>query len=360
VGLKNENEKMTETKQTLPMPNLKYGKTVMIDLSAFNSENAQRNTEQDITIQAPEHTTITKIDNKNPYFMSLFQPEHSLSELHAHHATGSLITIPKDTTAHITITRTAKDSTYHHLIIIAEENTTATITEELTSTNTNQIFTSNAVEIIAKPHANVTFTSIQNYNKETYNFDYKYAQAAENATVNWNDIQLGSTFTKTENNTFLTGHHSTTERKDMFFGDTNQQFDILATATHASPHTTSNIISKGILNNTAKAIYRGIIKINKNAPNSSGHQKEDTLLLSPTTEADTIPQLEIDNNDVKCSHAATISQIEDAKLFYFTSRGISKETAKKMLVAGFVDPLIIQTLTEDHANQIKTLVEDRL
>ena len=116
--------------------------------------------------------------------------------------------------------------------------------------------------------------------------------------------------------------------------------DLGLNAIHNSPHTYSNMITKGVLFDESKAVYRGLIKINKNANNSNGYQKEDSLLLGNKTESDSIPKLEIDNNEVRCTHSSSVSQIDEDKMFYVMSRGLNEKEARITIVKGFLQEVI--------------------
>ena len=151
---------------------------------------------------------------------------------------------------------------------------------------------------------------------------------------------LGGSLCKSDVSTWLKGDCSRTKIMTFFFGSGKQQFDLTLNVHHQAPYTTSDLVTRGALNQQSKAIYRGLVKIHKNAPNSIGFQKDDTLLLSENAEADAVPNLEIDNNNVKCSHGVTIGQIDHEKLFYLMSRSLSEENAKRKIVEAFFDPLI--------------------
>jgi len=126
----------------------------------------------------------------------------------------------------------------------------------------------------------------------------------------------------------------------MFYGDGKQVFDLSAKNIHESGHTTSNMLTKGALGGNARVIYRGLVQVCKGSRNSNGYQKQETLLLSDKAQADVIPDLVIDNNEVKCSHGATIKRLGEDELFYLRSRGLSNKQAQGKLVEGFFEGMI--------------------
>ena len=138
----------------------------------------------------------------------------------------------------------------------------------------------------------------------------------------------------------MAGQGSSLFTKMMVYGTGQQHFDLNISSVHAAPDTVSDIVLKSALDGKARMVANGLVRIEKNAPRSNGYQKEDTLLLSPDAEAAPIPNLEIDNNDVRCTHGTTVGQIDKNILFYLMARGLVRETATQLVVAGFFEPLI--------------------
>ncbi len=119
------------------------------------------------------------------------------------------------------------------------------------------------------------------------------------------------------------------------------------------------MLARGVLDGNAKADYRGMITIESCAPNSAGYQKEDTLLLSESARMDAVPMLEIRNKDVKCSHGTSIGQVDRDKLFYMMSRGLDEETAKKIIVSAFFDPVLKHIEDEGIRQYIMSIVSKK-
>ena len=129
---------------------------------------------------------------------------------------------------------------------------------------------------------------------------------------------------------------------------------------HNGPHTWSDIFTKGALTGSSKCLYRGLVKIKENAFGSNGYQKEDTLLLSEDAVADSIPNLEIDNNDVRCTHGASIGKIDMEKMFYMKSRGLNEEQATWKYVKGFFEQLIPKIQIEHLRDNMHKMIEERM
>lgn len=225
---------------------------------------------------------------------------------------------------------------FTHTLILVGENSKVNFFEEV---NQNYFYGSNFVEIFAEKNSKVNFVSLQKC-RNRYYVSGKYASILTNAKVNWLDINLSSNFVKSDVISFLNGRNSETNNCGMFIGKENQQFDIYSSVIHKKRDTKSNILIKGTLKDKAKSVCRGLVKIKSNAKNSDGYQKEEILLLNNGAEADAIPKLEIENEDVRCTHGASIGHLDEEKLFYIMSRGVEKNAAIKLMVKGFFESLI--------------------
>ena len=171
-------------------------------------------------------------------------------------------------------------------------------------------------------------------------FSVKKAVCNKDVCVRWIEGCMGGTLTRSQVINLLQGEGASGYNYGLFYGDKDQVFDLVAQNIHEVGHTTSDMLTKGALDGDARVIYRGMVKICSGARNSNGYQKEETLLLSDHAQADIIPDLVIDNNEVKCSHGATIKRLGEEELFYLRSRGLNKKEAQGKLVEGFFEEMI--------------------
>ena len=373
VWLQQERESARKAYVGLQWPNLRYGLTMRMDYSDLSPEVV----EACISQQTPHHTTIECADEnvivmplkeaieKHPelvqtYLFKIMTMPNKFAEFHrAFWSSGTFVYIPAQVEVEdpIVIRKSLTGSNINHTLIVADDASAATIIEIADGQQNGPLFVSNATEIIAKANSSVRFISTQNYPQNVFHFDYKNAEIDQDAQVHWHDCCLGSAFTLSTIHSLLNGIGSESTIKNMFLGSNKQRFDIGAQIVHGASHTHGNIETKGILMDSAKNMYRGLIRIERDAPSSKGYQKEDVLMLSPEAEANSIPQLEIENNDVKCSHAATTTHVDKERLFYLMARGISETTARKTFVRGFIEPFIQQlgspvtAFIEDHIEQ---------
>ncbi len=186
----------------------------------------------------------------------------------------------------------------------------------------------------------LNYFSIQNHGLKKSSYEKKICTVKRDSTLNLNEFLLGSKNAVSEQISILQEEGASANLQNYFFSNENQEFDQLAEAIHKAPRTNSDLKAKGVTQNNSKSLYRGNIHITENAHNSTGFQKAEILMVDKLSQADAIPQLLIDNNEVACSHAVAIGRIDEEKLFYFMSRGISEEDAKKAIIQGMFEPEI--------------------
>ncbi len=212
------------------------------------------------------------------------------------------------------------------------------------------------VEIIVKPGATVRYTTIQNWSNNVYNLVTKRAAAYEDAVMTWVDGNLGSKLTMKYPAVYLMEPGAHGEVLSLAFAGRGQHQDAGAKMVHAAPNTTSVIINKSLAIDGGRTTYRGLVKVYEGCENVKSNVRCDALMLDDQSRSDTYPYMEIDEKRVDIGHEATVSKVGEEKLFYMMSRGISEETATKMIVNGFVEP-IIKELPMEYAVELNRLVE---
>ena len=156
------------------------------------------------------------------------------------------------------------------------------------------------------------------------------------------------------------GPGATAELKGIYFASGEQFFDFHTLQDHQVGNTTSDLLFKGALQDVARTVYAGLIRIEKGAARSDAYQANRNLVLSDKAKATSIPMLEIDNNDVRCTHGATVGPVDPNHLFYLQSRGISERTAKRMLIQGFFGQVLDRIPFEQARTMIENELESRL
>lgn len=356
------------------MPNFNYGLNINLDialdlekLEALN-EKVKRKVvcnNKEVIIQNFEEVLASDDSLLKEKLMTICVPAlDKFTSMHNAFLNNILVVkVPKNVEVKepIEITTEVNSSVlFDHLLVIAEEGSSFSLVEELNSKSDDGSYVSKIVEIFAEENSKVDYGALQNLNKESFNFIIKRAILKNDASVNWLDCCFGSKTTLSEVTSYLDGEGASVNNHGVFFGNDKQQFDLVTKSIHNAPNTYSDIFTKGALTDFSKCIYRGLVKIQKNASNSNGYQKQDTLLLSGGAAADSIPDLEIDNSDVKCSHGATIGRIDKEKLFYLQSRGLSKDEATKIYVKGFFEELIRKMKIEKMRENMHDIIDKRM
>ena len=366
----------------LPKPNFRYGITIALnardlDLDALEYRQALRDGTTITVAEQQELRGAVVADFRTALhthgelirthlFSVLGEPENRLDAIHrALLANPMFIYVPRNVVVEMPITlRTRIHASVHceHLLIIAESGSQVTIIDETESAvgHPDGALHTKAVEAIVGDGATVRYTAVQNLNPSVYHFTRKRATVGKDGRMDWLDCCMGGKLAQVEVHTSLDGTGAASNNWGMFFGRSAQQFDLSATVRHAAPHTTSDMLTKGAVTDHAKAIYRGLIRMERNAVQSNGFQRADTLLLSPDAEADNIPALEIDNADVKCSHASTIGQVDADRLFYLMSRGIPEDAARRMLVQSLFAPLIARVESTVMQQILQRIILERI
>lgn len=237
---------------------------------------------------------------------------------------------------------------FTHTLAIIEEGAEAFVVDSYNSeTQDRQTFTSGVVELILRDDARLRYVQVQDWGRHTFNMMTERAILGQDATLNSLHVTLGSKFSKSSIGAHLRGENSLAEMLGIYFGDGDQFFDHHTWQLHESPHATSDLEFKGALKGTARSVYSGLIKVFEGAQKTDAYQQNRNLVLSRGARADSIPNLEIGANDVRCTHGATISQVEEEHLFYLQARGIERSEAQKLIVEGFFRPVIDRIPVEE-------------
>jgi Fe-S cluster assembly protein SufB len=212
------------------------------------------------------------------------------------------------------------------------------------------------VELIAKPGARITYTTIQNWSTNVYNLVTKRARAEAEARVEWIDGNIGSRLTMKYPSVYLVGPKASGEVLSVAYAGAGQHQDTGAKMIHAAPETTSTIVSKSISKDGGIATYRGLVHVDEGAERSRSFVRCDALLLDDHSISETKPYMEVAERASWIGHEATISKVSDDQLFYLMSRGLSESQAMSLIVNGFIEP-VTRTLPMEYAVEWSRLIE---
>jgi Fe-S cluster assembly protein SufD len=232
-------------------------------------------------------------------------------------------------------------SLFWRLLVVAEPESRFTLIEEYTSSSpVLRGYSNAAVEIVVKDAAKVEYVSVQNLSRDTWHFASHHARVERDAELDWVTAGFGSAKGKVRIQNDLSGPGATSRVTGAYFADGSQHLDYDTFQEHAAPSTTSDFAFKGVLRDTATAVWRGMIRVEEGAQKTNAYQENRNLLLAPTAHADSIPGLEIMANDVRCTHGATLGQVDREQLFYLMTRGLPRAEAERLIVRGFFQDVL--------------------
>src|SRR5438067_1813218 len=246
---------------------------------------------------------------------------------------------------------------FERTLIIADEGAKVHYIEGCSApTYTSDSLHSAVVEIVVKPSARVTYTTIQNWSSNVYNLVTKRARVEAEGHMEWIDGNIGSRLTMKYPSVYMVGPKATGEVLSVAYAGAGQHQDAGAKMVHAAPETTSKIVSKSISKDGGITTYRGLVRVEDGARGCKSHVQCDALLLDGDSVSNTKPYMEVGERDAQIGHEATVSKVADEQLFYLMSRGLTQEQAMGLIVNGFIEP-VTRTLPMEYAVEWSRLIE---
>jgi Fe-S cluster assembly protein SufD len=279
---------------------------------------------------------------------------------------GAFVLLPRgkviEAPIHLLFLTTEANTVSHpRIVVVAEEGSVATLIESYVAPNDDAIYFTNAVaEVIVHQGANLTHYRLQEESTNAFHLATTQVQQDSKSIYSSYAISLGGDIARHTLNAKLDGEHSESTIDGLYVVTGNQHCDNHTTIDHAQPHSNSHQLYKGILDEKARAVFNGKIFVREGALLTDAKQLNKNLLLSANAHVDTKPQLEIFADDVKCSHGATVGQLEEDELFYLRSRGLKTETARALLTYGFAEDVISKIKLASVRKQLDEIVLTRL
>jgi Fe-S cluster assembly protein SufD len=246
-------------------------------------------------------------------------------------------------------------------LIVAEEGSHAGIVEEFDSPDFGApTFSCSVVEVIAGNAANVQYVALQRLGENAHHISTQRTIAGRDANLDTLIVNLGGAVARVDLAASLEGPGSRSDMLGLYFGRGRQHFDHNTRQDHTVGHAGSDLLYKGALADHARAIFRGIIKVFPKAQRTDAYQTNRNLILSPHAEAVALPNLEIEADDVRCSHAATVGQLDDEELFYIMSRGIPRREAERLVVFGFFGEVLDRLPMPAVVEELRAAIAERI
>jgi len=324
-------------------------------------------TESSIEIEnAPEGITFARLED-HPRLGELVPPTDKFA---AHNAAlwenGLLVVVPRgvvlERPLYVRVANSVdRGSLFWRLLVIAEPESRFTLIEEYASATPDVAGYSNAVvELFVEQGAKLEYVSLQNLSRETWHFANHHARVERDAELDWVAGGFGSKSGKVRIQNDLAGQGATSRVTGAYFVDGTQHLDFDTFQEHIAPNTTSDFAFKGALNDKASSVWRGMIRVEKDAQKTNAYQENRNLMLSETAHADSIPGLEILANDVRCTHGATLGQVDREQLFYAMARGLTRADAERLIVRGFFQDVLDRIELEPVREALAAALEARI
>ena len=296
---------------------------------------------------APEGIRFEALTDEHPLVGSLVQPD---DKLRAHNAAawqhGLLVHVPAGVELEKPLyLRVASGvpggSLLWRVLVVAEPGARFTVVQELTSADPElEAYLNGVVEVVVRDGAKAEIVNLQRLSSKAWLFASCHARVERDAELDWVEGGFGSARGKVWIQNDLADRGATSRVTGAYFADGSQHLDYDTYQLHAAPDTTSDFAFKGALRDSAATVWRGMIRVEEGAQKTNAYQENRNLLLSKTATANSIPGLEILANDVRCTHGATLSQVDREQLFYLMARGLPRPQAERLIVRGFFQDVL--------------------
>jgi len=253
-------------------------------------------------------------------------------------------------------------SSLSHTLIVLEEGSQAIYAEDYISPAVKeQGVSSRIVEIILKQGANLRYVGTQRWGRSVYDFHTERALLGKDANLVLQTIELGSQLSKGRVESVLEGDGVNVKLLGLYIEDGNQHLDRYTLQDHKGQAGVSDLLFKGVLTDKARSVFSGLIRVHPTGKKTAAYQQNRNLLLSRTARADSIPNLEIAASDILgCTHGATVGKVDEEQLFYLMCRGLTRVEATRLIVEGFVDPIIEQVPIATLRDSLRQEVQERV
>ncbi len=300
------------------------------------------------------------------YFMTeVVKPDHNkFTALHAAlWDTGAFVYVPKNVKVELplhVILHQASSSVggYHHTLLVAEEGSEVTVVDDLLGGKDGM--QSAVVELYLHDNSVVRYMNLQDYEHTAWNFLTGRALMHRDTDLRWIQVSWGSRLTKAFLDVDLAGKGGHAELLGIYFPNGRQHIDHQTLQLHRAPNCFSDLLFNGALKDKSRSVYMGSIRVHRNAQKTDAYQRNGNLILDSTARADSIPGLEIEADDVRCTHGATASQVEEEYVFYLMARGLTRPQAERMIVQGFFQVVLDRVPVESVVTKLERVIERKI
>ena len=250
-------------------------------------------------------------------------------------------------------------ASFPHTLVVVEEGAEVTVIDRFAAHGAPHLCDI-VIELLVGDGARVRYVSMQEHDETTWQVGLQRAHVGRDASLRSSAVALGGDYARMRTESLLTGTGGESDLLAVYFGDGHQVLDFRTLQDHAAPHTRSDLLFKGAVEDHARSVYSGLVRLREEAQHANASQTNRNLVLTEGASAESIPNLEIEANDVRCSHASAVGPIDDDQRYYLETRGIPPEEAEQLIVLGFFDAVLDRLPVPSLAGALRRSVERKL
>ncbi|MFM7272126.1 MAG: Fe-S cluster assembly protein SufD [Actinomycetes bacterium] len=250
-------------------------------------------------------------------------------------------------------------ASFPHTLLVAEEASEVSVLERFGSPGVEHLVDS-VVELILRDGANVRYQSVQQYGPRTWSIALQRAHLGRDAVLRSSAVALGGAYARLRSEARLEAPGAESEQVAVYYGDHDQMLDFRTLQDHAAPRTHSNLLFKGAVEDRARSVYSGLVHLRPEAQKATATQSNRNLVLTEGAGAESIPNLEIEADDVRCSHASAVGPIDEDQRYYLATRGVPPEEAERLIVLGFFEDVFERLPVAALVDPLRRAVHDKL
>ncbi|MDA9859449.1 Fe-S cluster assembly protein SufD [Rubripirellula sp.] len=326
---------------------LRDGVDLAGSIETFDSHLVNESIDESLVAKGVVFGSLERIAAEHPdlvreYLYTAFDPDYDkFAALHAAFwSGGQFLYVPRgvviDRPLHIGSVMSDGGSDTSHTLIVLDEGAEATVLHECNSVTTDAKGVHlGAIEVIQKPGSHLRYVNLQEWGHKSFNFGHQRATIGRDSTLQWTIAAMGSMLTKVNQTVELTGAGANSQVNGVMFTEGRQHLAYHTQQHHRAVNCHSDFLYKAAQQDQSRTVWRGMIKVDEEAQKTDGYQRNDNLVLSASARADSIPGLEIEADDVRCTHGSTTAKVDEEQIFYARCRGFTRKEATRMIVSGF-------------------------
>jgi Fe-S cluster assembly protein SufD len=251
--------------------------------------------------------------------------------------------------------------TFSHTLVVVEPDARASLINEFHSENgDSKAFHNGVVELLLKERSSLNYVHWQDWGRNVWQINHERAIVGADANLEWVVISLGTRLTKSFQTVELDGPGASARMSGLILADGKRHLDYDTQQNHNVHDTTSDLLYKSVLKDKSRLVWQGMIKVLPGAQRTNGYQANRNLNLSKKARADSIPGLEIEADNVRCTHGATVGQVDEDEIFYLMSRGLPRQDAVRLVVGGFITPVLERIPVPEVRERLEEELDSRL